>query len=147
MKNPEEIIDFSDRTQKLRFLSRIGTFAGKWRFSFRKYKPKRSLKANGFYWAAVVPAMQEFMREHGQIFDADQVHEFFLQTHSSVPVVDPFTGEVLKEIGQRSSEMDSGEFAEYVNDCIAWMYERFLITVPDPAEYYNTKQEATASGK
>ncbi len=126
------VVDFSDRSAKIGLLARLGALTGSWRVEFKPHKPKRSLRANAYYWAAVVPTFQAFMRGHGQFFTDEEVHEFLLQTHSSRMVIDPTTGEALATIGQRSSKMDAAEFAAYVDRCIGWMVDRFDVVVPEP---------------
>jgi hypothetical protein len=130
----ERIIDFDDRAEKVRHVSKVGALSGKWRVSYRPYKPTRSLKANAFWWAAVIPAFQQFMRQHGQYFEPEEVHEFFLAKFASRNVIDPKTGEVLSVVGKRSSKMDTTQFSEFVNTCIEWMEERFGIVVSQPDE-------------
>ena len=132
MKCSEHIIDFDDCAQKLGFLSRLGALSGKWRFSVRPYRALRSLKANAYYWAVVVQAFREFLARHNQFFSNEEVHEFLLQQHASRIVIDPNTGEAMSAIGRRSSEMDSAEFAQYVDRCKLWMFDRFGIVVPEP---------------
>lgn len=132
MNEHEQIIDLSNRDAKRQLMQAIGAKLGLWRLSMREHKPRRSLKSNAYYWSAVVPTFQAFMREHGQFFDKDQVHEFFLQTHAALNVVDPLTGEVLSVIGKRSSQMDQDEFSAFVNAAVGWMSDRFGIIVPEP---------------
>jgi hypothetical protein len=131
-KEQGTLIDFADREQKLKVLSKLGALSGRYLLSVRPYKPKRSLRANAYYHAAVVPAFREFMREHGQFFEPEECHEFFLQKFSSKNVIDPETGEVLAVIGRRSSKMDSGQFSEFVNTVIGWLQDRCGVIVPEP---------------
>jgi hypothetical protein len=138
----ERVIDFDDRAEKLRHVAKVGALSGKWRVSYRPYKPTRSLKANGYYWSAVVPAFQEFMRQHGQYFDEDEVHEFFLQRFSGRNVIDPKTGEVLSVIGTRSSKMDSSQFLDFVEDIRGWAMDRFGVYIPEPDPEWRMKREA-----
>jgi len=132
MKPPETIIDLSDVSAKRSLLTKLGALSGRWCMTMRPYKPRRSLKANVYYHAAVIPTFKRFMQNHGQFFEAEEVHEFFLQKFASRNVVDPITGEVLSVLGRRSSKMDSTQFSEFVNACIDWMQDRFGIVVPEP---------------
>lgn len=133
MSRPQEkIVDFDDRAEKARVLGRMGALRGKWRLMAAPYRPRRSLKANAFWWGCVLPAFQEFMRSHGQFFEAEEIHEFFLQKFAARSVIDPNTGEVLSMIGRRSSKMDTAEFSAFVNNAIGWMHDRYQIVVPEP---------------
>lgn len=140
MPTQEFIIDFDDRAVKAKFIARIGSATGKHRITVAPYKPKRSLRANAYWWAAVVPAFQNFMFRKGQWFEPEEIHEFFLQKFASRPVVDPITGEVLSIIGARSSKMNTDEFCEFVNKAKDWMLDRFGVFVPEPEIYHAEKK-------
>ncbi len=132
MAERELIIDWDDRQQKAKWLTSFGVLSGKWRFTMRPYKPRRSLRANSYYWACIIPSFVKFMQSHGQFFEPEEAHEFLLQKFASKNVVDPKTGEVLSVIGCRSSKMDGGQFAEYINNCKEWLLDRFGVIVPEP---------------
>lgn len=132
MARQRTVIDFSDATRRTKFLAYFSACRDVMEFEWGPYKPRRSLRANAFYWAAVVPAFQAFMRAHGQFFADEEVHEFLLGTIAGKPVVDPLTGEVLKVVGTRSSKMNTAQFAEYVNGCMGWMLDRWGVEVPPP---------------
>lgn len=145
MPATERIIDFDDRATKVQFLSRAGGLTGRIRVTMERHKPKRSLRANARYWAAVVPAFQSYMRSHGQYFEPEEIHEFFLQKFASRNVIDPRTGEVLAVIGRRSSKMDAGQFAAWVHDVEGWMLDRHGVVVPDPEMFAPAPQRKVAS--
>jgi hypothetical protein len=140
------IIDFADRNAKGEFLRalslKLGVLTGSWKyeeddrgnFSVRRWRPRRSNQANAYYWAAVVPAFQAFLRDQGQFFTKDEIHEF-LKAKLLPPreLIDPKTGEVLGTLPARSSEMDSDAFARFVNDVIDWLASMFGIVVPPAA--------------
>ena len=126
------IIDFSDIHAKRTFMRAVGAMDGKWTMTAERWKPRRSLKANARYWAAIVPAFKEFMRSHGQHYSEEEIHEFFLQEIVGRPVVNPRTGEVMRTIGKRSSKMNTAEFAEYTNRIEEWMVDKFGIVVEEP---------------
>lgn len=145
-RRQETIIDLSDVRRKSTFLSKLGALTGLWRITIEPHRPRRTLNQNARYWAAVVPAFQTFMRENGQFFGPEEVHEFFLQKFASRNVVDPKTGEVMSVIGSRSSKMDVAQFSEYTDTVEAWMLDKFGVVVFDPEErtVSSSKDERTA---
>lgn len=127
MEDHERIFDMTDPIEKRKLLNRIGTMTGKWVVGAYPYKPRRSNRANAFYWAAIIPAFARFMHSHGTAFSKEEVHEFLLQQFANREVVNPISGEVIAKIGRRSSKMNTEQFSAYVNSCMEWMEEKFGI--------------------
>lgn len=132
MAEERKLFNFANPGERSLLLQKIGSLTGQWWITVKRFSNRRSLKANAYYWVAVVPAFQRFMRTQGQYFSDEEIHEFFLQEFSGRPVVNPKTGEVMRIVGKRSSKMDKEQFAQYVNDCIGWMQDKFQIPVDDP---------------
>lgn len=132
MSSTARIIDLSDRIAKAKLQGVLAGLQGPHRISIEKHRPRRSLKANAFYHAAVIPALQSFMRGNGQYFDHDEIHEFLLARFAGKNVIDPNTGKVLAVVGTRSSKMDVEQFATFVDHCIGWMQDRLGIPIPEP---------------
>jgi len=137
------IIDHDDALQRARFLSRAGNLRGKWVWTAKEYVPVRSLSANRFWWGVVIPAFQRYMRDHGQFFEKEEIHEFFLQKLAAKTLIDPVTGEVTT-IGRRSSKMDKIDFAQLSNDAIGWMHDRHGIDMPQQADFAPARKRTAA---
>lgn len=89
----------------------------------RKHRKPRSLKQNGYYWAVVIPLMAEAAG-----YDEEEMHEAlkwrFLQcrTEGAMPTV------------RSTSDLDTGEFTIYIEQCRQLAAEFYGINVPDPGE-------------
>jgi hypothetical protein len=125
------VVNFSDADRKRDFMFRLAALRDRWKITLEKCGPRRSIKSNQRYWAAVIPTFQRFMQQHGQYFTKEEIHEFALQKFASRAVVNPLTGDVLSVIGQRSSKMNQERFIKFVEDFEGWMVDVFGLVVPE----------------
>jgi hypothetical protein len=131
-----EILNLSDRETKRKLLSRIGALSGAWQLELKQWRPRRSNRANSYYWAAVIPTFREFLREQGQFFTGEEIHDFLKAKLLPVREIhDPNTGEVIGAVPARSSGLASAACARFVDDAINWLGSTFGIVVPDPSLY------------
>ncbi len=128
----EQIIDFDDRDQKRRFLTLAGALQGPQEVTIKPWKPRRSNRANSFYFAVVVAALRQFLAEQGDNYSVDECHDL-LKTRclGTVKVFNRKTGEFIAEKSLGSAMLDTSEFSAYVERCIAWLAD-FGIEVPSP---------------
>ena len=68
------IFDLSDLTTKRKLMVQIGAMTGPHRVEIKKFRKTRSERANAWWWAAVIPAFQEYEREQGNERTPDQCH-------------------------------------------------------------------------
>lgn len=99
----------------------------------RKRRSKRSLKANAFYWAAVLPPIKE--RLEG--WTLDEVHEAMKAKFLSKE--DLTLG--LTKIGS-SRKLNTEQFAEYLDSIILWAAEKLGVVIELPAEPQKQKSRA-----
>lgn len=96
----------------------------------RLSKPKRSTRANSFYWAGVIDPIKDAMNEAGAMVHTSEtgayspvtskmVHDMMKKRHlgyESVEVCHPTTGEVIYEATElrSSASLDSTDFSDYI---------------------------------
>jgi len=97
-----------------------------------KKRGKRSLLQNNYYHGVVVKEIQIRLRELGHDVDCDTVHEFLKCKFNSEKVVTP-QAEVI-EVPKSTTEMNKGEFVEYVERIRAWAADMLEIWIPDPGQ-------------
>jgi len=138
-------VGFVDRGGKLsidrldHFKAFVKHFAGEEvEIEVRKRRSRRSLKANAFYWAAVLPPIKAKLEG----WTLEQVHEAmkakFLATE------DMELG--LWKIGS-SRKLNVEEFAEYLDSIILWAAETLgvVIEVPEQPKAAAAKQSQRAA--
>lgn len=138
VKDPPLVLDMDSLHNKQRLISKIGKMRGVWEFSMRQRKKKRSLNANGYYWAAYIPAWLEWLREtSGEPWiTAKDAHDALVKRVLGVrQIIDKATGELIDEVRPRTSEMDITEFTQYL-DRAAEFLASFCSIVVLPSELY-----------
>lgn len=144
MKDPPLVLDMDSLHNKRRLMSKIGKMSGLWEFQMRPRKKARSLNANSYYWAAYIPAWLEWLREaSGEPWiTAEQAHEA-LKKHVLGPkqIVNKETGEIIDEAAPTTHDMDSGEFAEYLDRAAEFMASFCNIVVLPSETYFDRKEE------
>jgi hypothetical protein len=137
-KEPPLVLDMDSLHNKRRLMSKIGKMSGLWEFQMHPRKKARSLNANSYYWAAFIPAWLEWLREaSGEPWiTAEQAHEA-LKKHvlGAKEIINKGTGEVIDEAAPTTHDMDTGEFAEYL-DRAAEFLASFCGIVVLPSEMY-----------
>lgn len=132
------LVNLSDRAVKRELMSQIGRLSGLHEIYIKPVKRTRSLDANRFYFAAVVTPFRDWLREnYGDNFiTTEQAHEMLkvkilgLQEHQIEG-----TNETIKII-PRSKTLNTAEFDEYVEKCIAWLGEFCNILIAPCEEFY-----------
>jgi hypothetical protein len=140
------IVNLSDRQTKLRLIQRIGALAGPHHVTVKRWRPRRSSRANAFYWACVVPALQQFLEDQGETYTADEIHVLMKAKFLRMSVVNKATGEVIGATVRSSASLDAKEFGVYLEKCIAWLAETFGIVVPDPREMFDEPKQLKRAG-
>ncbi len=120
----------------------------------KRRRPTRSLKANSYYWAAVVPWVQDFLREEWGEPDLTP-----LETHAEMKrqfldeerVRVTEDGEVLRTVKPgHTPECDTASFSEFVDkvlDFLAkWSPERYQGYLKEAAFYRGEADEEEFGG-
>jgi hypothetical protein len=97
-----------------------------------KKRGKRSILQNAYYWGVVVKEIQLRFRELGHDVETDDVHEFLKQKFHSEKIVTP-QAEVI-EVPKSTTEMNKGEFSEYVERIKEWASCTLEIYIPDAGQ-------------
>lgn len=96
-------------------------------------RPKRSSRANAYWWAVVVPLVAEILTREAKLdlpLSNEAVH------YRLVAVFGPAQKTPLGRVGIRSSEMDSAQFSELVNQTRAWLLHKYGVICPTPEDYW-----------
>lgn len=102
-------------------------------------KSRRSTQANRYYWSCVVPVFQEvwsIARSKAGVepLTKDETHEVLVQVLLGCED-GPLPG---SRIRKRTSELDSKQFAAYVERCRALAQEQYGMWVPEAGEEVDT---------
>lgn len=100
----------------------------------------RSLMQNSYYFAVVVPIVQEALNNVGYKVTKDDTHDYLRGTFGKDELVNDETGEVL-ETRMSTAKMSTVRFMEYIADIQQWAAEYLNTVIPDPEE--QTKMEFT----
>ena len=140
------IVNFADQQQKQRILRQLGVLTDPHRIELKPYRPRRSNRANAFYWAAIVTAFIEYNAEQGVVMDPEQAHDLIVRRClGEQTVINQRTGEVIGATRRPTKELSSDEFSEFVERAIAWLAE-FGIEVP-AVEYREGRRRVSASAR
>lgn len=124
------IVQFQDMDRKRRFIAAIGALTGPHEVSFKPFKPKRSNRANAFYWAAVVTALEQFQLEQGEVWSKEQCHAVIVAENLGVvEFTNPISG-VVTTAPKETHTLSTEDFAAFVERAIAWL-SSFGIVVQD----------------
>lgn len=93
---------------------------------------KRSNQQNRYYWGAMLPIVQQGMKELGVIVSIEQTHELlkFRFLKSEYVTND---GEIIQTI-RSTTELSPPEFNDYIEYIKQWSAEYLNIVIPDPNE-------------
>lgn len=137
-KEPVPVFNMDDIEQRRRLMAKIGKMRGLWSVSLEPRKKTRSLQANGYYWAAYIPAWLEWLREaSGEPWiTKDQAHKALVKhVLGTQQVVNKETGELIDEITPETHTMDTGDFNNYL-DRAAEFLASFCGIVIIPSELF-----------
>lgn len=138
------VVNFADMRQKQEFLGRCGALNDSHELSIKPFRPRRSLRANAYYWAAVIPAFQQFAAEQGDDWDKETCHEIIVRnTLGETTAIVKSTGEVLAKVRRPTHTLNSEEFSRFVDQAIAWLGD-YGIYVPPPEQFYEPKERKSS---
>jgi len=128
-----QVIDFDNPRECVLIHNHLRSLKGLHRVEVVKHRPRRSDRANRFYWPACVVPLSEWMsEEYGEKFDPDDAHEMFKRCF----LTRTFTGKhgrKMTVVGS-SAKLNDLEFSEYVDKCIHLLASYCgIIVSPSPA--------------
>lgn len=119
--NPGAVKKLFDELQDGKYLIEIGQHN------------KRSDPQNKYYWAVCVPMVQEGMKDLGNEFTKEEVHDFLKKEFNFSEVVNPETGEV-KQVPRSTTLLNKEAFSNYIESIQRWAAEWLHIVIPDPGQ-------------
>lgn len=129
---PEQIYNLDKPTQRTSLMNVINAWTGMVRVSIKKAHRGRTLNQNGYYWAAILPAIRDGMEEMwGENLSVDEVHLFLRSRFLDKPVVNRETGEQMGSTAGSTAKLDVSEFVTYLDSCIKFAGEYLNVEVPE----------------
>lgn len=125
-------INFNSPRQKRLLYQAMKGLNGLHKVTIAERKRQRSSRQNAYYWAVPVHLFHQFLNEQGEAMTKEQTHELMKAKFLRETVVNHETGEVFGERVKSTTELSTSEFAEYLDQCIAWLADMFDIVCPDP---------------
>lgn len=135
MARQERIINFDDPKARAKVANGIQRMRGRWRLTFVRYRPRRSDRQNAYYWPCFVQPFADWLRDHGHHANEQMAHEMLKAKFLKRDVIDHETGEVIGEVVQSTTALDTSEFNIYLDQCAQFLAEFCDIVVPEPSEY------------
>lgn len=97
-----------------------------------KRKIKRSNPQNRYLWGICYPILQNCLKESGNVFNIDMVHELMrLRFLKDVVMVNEDTGEILDRV-KSTTELSTIEFNTYTDNIKQFALEFFNTVIPEP---------------
>jgi hypothetical protein len=115
------------------FVEAIRAIEGPVRLTVERDKPKRSSPQNRYYHGVVLHLIWQGIRAMGSEVTKAEVHEFLKMRFSPVEIVNEATAEVITLPGS-TTKMDTVEFAEFLDKCIAFAGEFLNVRIPPAGE-------------
>lgn len=138
----EVILDTTSQYSKQRLWAVLKRLDGEWRITIVKHRKRRSDPQNRFYWSVPVRYFAEFLRAQGDTYTDHDAHEVMKAKFLRYSITDKKTGELIGESCRSTADLNTAEFTEYLEKCVAWLADMFGIICPMPNEV-----EFTSAGK
>jgi hypothetical protein len=142
----ELIVNLSDAREKRNLLDAIRRLEGMQRVTICSHRKRRSDRQNRYYWPCFVQPFAEYLNAQGEAVTDDEAHTLLKQKFLRRSVADPETGEFVGDVLRSTTDLNTAEFNEYLENCAAWLADFFGINVPDPS-IYREPTEATSGAR
>lgn len=100
--------------------------------SVKRKRKQRSTPQNGYYWSVMVPMVRDAINSYGNEFSNDETHEF-LKGRFNTKEVEVGDGNYL-QLPQSTSDLDTAEFAGYIDQIHQFASMVLGIYIPQPNE-------------
>ena len=118
-------------TDRLSFNEELKGFEGDVTITIEKPKRIRTWEQHKWYFAGVVPIIQDALKEQGIRYTKEKVHEILQYKFLRDVVPVGHEGEFIEEI-KSTKDLTTKEFAEYIDEITIWAAEVLKITIPPP---------------
>lgn len=100
----------------------------------RRRRKHRSNMQNAYYWAVVVPIIQQGISDcWGETYSKEKTHDLLKAEFLYVEKVNEDTGEIIRII-RSTKECSTVEMMEYIEECKKFATEWFGVSIPDAGE-------------
>lgn len=135
-RNPIQVLNLSDASVKAGFVRRVQGLEGVYAVKIAKYRRRRSLQQNRFYWGAILPVICGGIAEAwGEPITADEAHLLLKQMFLSRPIVNKQTGEEMGRVPPSSASLNVDQFSEYIEKIAKFSAESLGVVLPSAAEF------------
>jgi hypothetical protein len=97
-----------------------------------KKRGRRSTQSNRYYFGVIIAEIRAEFRNRGIEATQEEMHEALKLKFNPIKTLDENTGELLLEIGGRTSEFNQDEMSEYIEKIMQWSAESLGIYIPPP---------------
>lgn len=139
---PELIIDMDDAVKRTKLINGLSKLRGPWRVDYRRYRSRRSDRQNRYYWPCFVHQLAAWMRDNGHDVTDDQAHEVLKHKFLRQARKDVNGNELVYTLS--TTQLDTTQFNEYLDNCARWLAEFCGIVVPEPDEYREREKQSVA---
>lgn len=138
--------NLSDITAKRRLMEHISTLKGLHDITIKPRRITRTLNQNSYYWIAVVTIFAHWLREQygDPSITLEDAHDVLKRQ---------ILGVRSKEIGKDTIEipastrvLDKIEFADYIDQCAAWLADFCGLVVIDSKLFFDEKEQLRKAG-
>lgn len=106
------------------------------KITIEKAKKTRSVEQNRYYWGVIIQMIKQRLRELGNLFSEEQVHDLLKYKFLKESVLLNADGEYIDRI-KSTSELSTSEFMDLIAQVQQWASEVLDIYIPDPNEELN----------
>ena len=130
----DEWMNLDDPNVRRNLLNRIASMNGIYEVSLKPRRNTRSSRANRYYWGVVVQAFYDFLRDQEEtVTDAEMAHVELKRSILGTKAV-ALRGGITARILKTTHDMDSAQFADYIERARTWLASKLDIQTPDPGE-------------
>jgi hypothetical protein len=94
---------------------------------------KRSILQNGYYWGAVIPAIQDGLKDLGHELDKEEIHDWLKGKFNYTEVINKSTGQ-YEQVPISTTKLTRTEFCEYIEKIQRFAAEFLNVVIPDPGQ-------------
>jgi hypothetical protein len=129
-------VDFTSDVSKRRLWAFLKGCRGKWRITAVRWRQRRTDRQNRYYWPAfVTPFLAYLNEENGESHTKLSAHEILKGRFLRSTFIHKETGEAF-DFTRSTTDLSTGEFNNYLDQCAAFLAEYCGIIVPEPSEYH-----------
>lgn len=136
----ESIFDLSNPQSKRTLMTFIGALQGPHRVEVVKFRPSRTNRQLRYYFPCLVKPFLEYRLEQGEQETLLTCHALLKNEFLKRSMVDK-NGEILGEYVPRTEDLDTAEFAKYVDNCAMWLAKTLNIIVAEANPHWKEVEE------